>query len=501
MKFVKSIFFTVIISACLFVSSFDSLGSGLTQATDPTAVAYRELDSDSIEALRSIFDVDYYKAHNPELVDIIGDDYEALFEHFYLLGVFEGRTCNADFDPSAYAAAYSDLRDLFGNDIVKYYIHYSAFKDTDTRPITTLAKCAEEGITVTSLVDSSVVITPSVFLVSQILGTEDYGVIGKALNASNEHHHLDASNIVVSDTAVNTEFLTAAGLEYVGSVEVGSYVGDDGNTYAKATLFIYFARGDSGFAAYLSDDVQKSMQSDENLTLVYSTEDYVAKARLLDEIMYNITIFIMDVDYQNYSINTAQIDGENHEVFCTYEQEGDIPEDGLMFFHGIYDERENYSHLYYNADASEELTFNEVQQIVGIYNSETHEITPLTEEQLARYNERPAGPVNGTFEMTMGYDAEGDISTVYDVGIDIVEGDDNSVTTTVGLSNKANEFGYVVTYTVSNEDISQEEAQQNNAPQVNVQQENGQQENSTQDNSQQVNEQQENAQQENQTGN
>lgn len=484
MKFVKSISLTVIISACLVVSSFDSLGSGLTQATDPTAVAYRELDSDSIEALRSIFDVDYYKAHNPELVDIIGDDSEALFEHFYLLGVFEGRTCNADFDPSAYAAAYSDLRDLFGNDIVKYYIHYSAFKDTDTRPITTLAKCAEEGITVTSLVDSSVVITPSVFLVSQLLGTEDYGVICKALNASN-HNNMDGSNIVVSDTKVNTEFLTAAGLEYVGSVEVGSYVGDDGNTYARGNVYLYIAKGETGFAAYNSDVVYGG-----NLTLLYSSDDYVPKDNLNDELICRFNIFIMDVDYQNYSVSSAYYDGENHEVFCTYEREGDIPEDGLLFYMSMPETPalgNYYNRINYSFDGTDEITYNEVSTVIGDYNSETHEITKFTQEQIDSYNAYHSGPCNETVEMTVGYDAEGSISTVYNIGVDCVENDDNTMNVIIGLSNEENEFGYVGTYHFYHEDVSQENSTQTNAQQTNESQtsesqESTQPENGTQEN-------------------
>ena len=97
-----------------------SQAAGLAQAQDASKVTYRYVSAGEAELLKQIFDVEYYKAQNPELVEVLGDNYDVLFEHFYKCGIFEGRVCNANFDPSAYASAYTGLRDLFSSDILLY---------------------------------------------------------------------------------------------------------------------------------------------------------------------------------------------------------------------------------------------------------------------------------------------------------------------------------------------------------------------------------------------
>ena len=158
---------SIVIAVCmamgLMVPTLNVDAAGLTQARDASVVNYGMLTDKDIAILRSIFDYDYYKKMNPELVETIGDNYENLFLHFCQFGVFEGRPCNSNFDPSAYASAYTDLRDAFGKDIIKYYEHYILYSENEGRDITTLEECAISGIIVHPLNNDKIQITPSIY--------------------------------------------------------------------------------------------------------------------------------------------------------------------------------------------------------------------------------------------------------------------------------------------------------------------------------------------------
>ena len=160
----------------------DSSAQGLTQTTDASKVVYSNVSASEIELLKSIFDFDYYKTQNPELVDLLGDNYNALFEHFYKYGLFEGRTCNANFDPAAYASAYSDLKSAFGTDILSYYKHYvTEGKNDPNRQITTLKACADNGITVQAITNPEVKITPQLYRVAEKFGTTNYAAVSNVV--------------------------------------------------------------------------------------------------------------------------------------------------------------------------------------------------------------------------------------------------------------------------------------------------------------------------------
>ena len=160
----------------------DSSAQGLTQTTDASKVVYSNVSASEIELLKSIFDFDYYKTQNPELVGLLGDNYNALFEHFYKYGLFEGRTCNANFDPAAYASAYSDLKSAFGTDILSYYKHYvTEGKNDPNRQITTLKACADNGITVQAITNPEVKITPQLYRVAEKFGTTNYAAVSNVV--------------------------------------------------------------------------------------------------------------------------------------------------------------------------------------------------------------------------------------------------------------------------------------------------------------------------------
>ena len=53
-----------------------------------------------------------------------GANQKALFEHFVTSGMKEGRQANSKFNLSAYKANNPDLVSVFGDDNAKYYEHY-----------------------------------------------------------------------------------------------------------------------------------------------------------------------------------------------------------------------------------------------------------------------------------------------------------------------------------------------------------------------------------------
>ncbi|SCZ79982.1 hypothetical protein [Pseudobutyrivibrio xylanivorans] len=145
----------------------------LSQVKDSAKVNYGTVSAEDQALLKVLFDAGYYAYINPDLYAKYGNDEAALFNHFITTGIWEGRQGNQDFNVDAYASAYDDLKAAYGNDILAYYRHYINTKDTETRPVTTLHIASQWGITVTSLVDPSIVITPYDVYFSEINGTAD----------------------------------------------------------------------------------------------------------------------------------------------------------------------------------------------------------------------------------------------------------------------------------------------------------------------------------------
>ena len=73
------------------------------------------------ERYASVYDYDYYMAHNG---DLAGMNRVQAIHHFVDYGMAEGRIASASFSPFVYRAKYLDLYNAYGNDLVKYYEHY-----------------------------------------------------------------------------------------------------------------------------------------------------------------------------------------------------------------------------------------------------------------------------------------------------------------------------------------------------------------------------------------
>ena len=72
----------------------------------------------------AVYDYHYYIQHNPDVVQVLGDDEEVVLRHFVEFGMSEGRKGNSEFDVRSYRLQYQDLRVAFRNNLPAYYIHY-----------------------------------------------------------------------------------------------------------------------------------------------------------------------------------------------------------------------------------------------------------------------------------------------------------------------------------------------------------------------------------------
>lgn len=105
------------------------------------------------KALESIFDADYYKAENPDVVKVMGDSKDVLFSHYLVYGLWETRQPNKNFNVNAYASAYEDLRSAFaGDDLGKMVkdltLHYANYGIKEERKNTTIDACLADGMNV-----------------------------------------------------------------------------------------------------------------------------------------------------------------------------------------------------------------------------------------------------------------------------------------------------------------------------------------------------------------
>ena len=104
-----------------------------------------------LNVIKSLFDSEYYAKMYPDVVVALGNNKEALWNHYVNHGLAEGRQINKDFNVLAYSAAYPDLKKAFGNDLVAYYMHYATIGKNENRQLTTIEKAANAGVIVTGM--------------------------------------------------------------------------------------------------------------------------------------------------------------------------------------------------------------------------------------------------------------------------------------------------------------------------------------------------------------
>ncbi|MDE6713662.1 MAG: hypothetical protein K2K20_07995 [Lachnospiraceae bacterium] len=80
-----------------------------------------------------ILNVDAYRAAYSDLDAAFGDNTNAYIEHYLTMGIYEGRTSGALFDPLAYAEAYGDVKAAFGDNTEALIDHYINFGISENR--------------------------------------------------------------------------------------------------------------------------------------------------------------------------------------------------------------------------------------------------------------------------------------------------------------------------------------------------------------------------------
>ncbi len=489
-KQIMAMLMALAVVASVGVPTLKVEAEGLTQATDASSVTYGKLSKADINMLKGMFDFDYYKAQNPELALKLGDNYDKLFEHFYKCGVFEGRTCNSNFDPAAYASAYGDLKDKYGADIIKYYEHFSAFGASENRTLTTIAACAEAGITVEGLANDNVKITPVAYKLALILGTNDFQTVQAAVNNAVRGSSNSSSGSSSSSSSSSSSTNESTPATTVIQTNQGTYVlvpnGGDADAYSKAKgltkigqisvseqpytynqFNIYIVKGTTGYAAfddkYPSDSI--SSISSRN-RVVYQTSDYSGDIEKV--------IGAYEVHSTNEALREADKKKGGYTGELYYEATGETStsevDNGNRVSTYYYYQREKtgqltYSSSYNNQEGETATDYKKCHnELVGYYTNsdatEKHEFADVAERD-AYLSEHGINIDSNSTEKYYGTDTKGDASSSYDIGMEIKQNEDGSLESiSVGVSNDETGFGYVSTRTA--EELADPATQQTN---------------------------------------
>ncbi len=81
----------------------------------------------------AVFNPSYYADKYPDVKKAFGANDKALFNHFCLYGMKEGRLASADFNVNKYRESYADLKNAFGDNLPLYYKHYIIFGKKEGR--------------------------------------------------------------------------------------------------------------------------------------------------------------------------------------------------------------------------------------------------------------------------------------------------------------------------------------------------------------------------------
>lgn len=108
------------------------------------------MTTQQLSSIKGLFNAKDYATMYPDVVKVVGSSEDALWNHFITHGLSEGRALSKSFNVFAYKAAYKDLRDLFGDNLVAYYAHYAEVGQKENRTITTIQAAEKNGITVTN---------------------------------------------------------------------------------------------------------------------------------------------------------------------------------------------------------------------------------------------------------------------------------------------------------------------------------------------------------------
>ena len=375
--------------------SITSEAAGLTQAATTDQVTYGKVSDADKALLKQIFDAEYYLAQNPDLVELYGNDIEALFNHFCTLGIFEGRTCNANFDPAAYASAYEDLS-LFGNDILKYYEHYLTVGVAENRNITTLAACAENGITVTSIVAPEIVITPAAYKVATLMGTNDIAAVEYAIERAAVQAAESAQPVAITYGDTSVVIAPDSESSSSGSSTSGSSSSGNSAVLAEAKGMTYAGKIEAGSG----------------------------------EFGVSFNLYVIKGTSVGYGVHTGEIDA--YSATAVTSTEGYIAPDDIQLSNIVADAQ------IYLTPSSNGIEFT------PFAGSSSAKVTETSKETSGTEVPDPDYP-----SYVMIFDSNGTASTEYTVTTSISENTDGNIDFSIGAYNEADGFAVVADYEIS----------------------------------------------------
>lgn len=89
-----------------------------------------------IQKYKPVYNYAFYKANNPDLAALYGDNEWKYLEHFVNSGMKEGRQASEEFNLEAYKASNPDLVGALGDNNQSYYEHYIASGKAEGRKAT-----------------------------------------------------------------------------------------------------------------------------------------------------------------------------------------------------------------------------------------------------------------------------------------------------------------------------------------------------------------------------
>ena len=98
-----------------------TINSSTSTSTSSAKYIYNGLD------YSLVFDPIYYSNTYSDLKKAFGNNSNALWNHFKVYGMKEGRVGKSNFNVNVYKNRYADLQKVFGNNLPSYYHHYLQF--------------------------------------------------------------------------------------------------------------------------------------------------------------------------------------------------------------------------------------------------------------------------------------------------------------------------------------------------------------------------------------
>lgn len=187
-----------------------------------------------------VLDVDAYKAAYSDLEAVFGDDSDAYIEHYLTIGIYEGRTKGALFNPLFYAKAYDDVRAAFGYDITAIINHYINFGIAENRTqgaangYTDLAS-RPQNLTIRqnyfSTVSSGNSSVESSYVNSNAAAGNDGGIISNSASTVNYNSNHNAVGNSASTASSST---VTAGMDYHHTTSIYD---DDNSTLLRVEYY------------------------------------------------------------------------------------------------------------------------------------------------------------------------------------------------------------------------------------------------------------------------